>query len=103
MNTIKVNLPRNEQGFNGGYGEGCFVEVAKEVSDKYDSNDRGGQFEGVLANDSYYYPELKTGDKIQFTMRGDKRPVALIENFLENYYAINDEEFNELIEKLAYK
>lgn len=103
MEHIKVNLPRNKENFLSGNGEGCWVSVSEEVKEKHDAGYDGGIFEGILDNDSFYYPDLKCGAEVSFVMRGNNRPIALIDGFLEHYQALTDEAFHELIERINFK
>lgn len=101
MKHIKVNLPLNSNVFKNGNGEGCWVLVKGKVKKLHDNNEYGGLYEGILDNDSYYYPSLKAGNKVLFSMRGDKRPVAIIEGFLDEYTPITQEEYLELIKRFS--
>ena len=96
MEHIKVNFPICEKDFYSGNGEGMWVIVDDNVKKKYDNDDKGGSYTGILDNDSMYYPKLKVGAKVTFELRGKNRPVALIKDFLENYEAISEEELHEL-------
>lgn len=79
---IKVNLPATEENFLNGNGEGCFVLVDdKTYQDWEDDTKFGGVYYGTLINDSIYYPEMEYGTEIKFELRGDERPVALIEKY----------------------
>lgn len=81
---FKVNLPATRDDFLSGNGEGCFVSIDEETYKAWeDDKNIGGVYEGALLNDSIYYPNLQYGDKIKFELRGDKRPVALIEKYCE--------------------
>lgn len=82
---IKVNLPPSEEAEATGNGEGVWVLVDTETKAVHDAEARGGNYEGVLDNDSYYYPGLTHGTFIKFTLRGDKRPVASYKWLLDNY------------------
>lgn len=97
METIKVNLPRNKDNFDSGNGEGCFVFVDDETFKLYKADYSGGSFKGTLDNDSFYFPTLKAGQEIYFTMRGENRPVAFIDKLLENHTPITDAEFKQLL------
>lgn len=81
---IKVNLPDTEVSAAKGNGEGCWVLVTNEVKEMHDANFEGGFFAGILDNHSIYYPKLKAGTRIEFEMRGYKRPVAFY-NKLQKY------------------
>jgi hypothetical protein len=98
---IRVNLPSDKEHFISGNGEGVFVRVEEDVERLYNEDYDGGFFKGTLGNDSCYYPALKNGDTIIFTMRGDKRSVCLYDGFLEHFDFIGEEAKNELIEKLC--
>lgn len=67
---IKVNLPNSEEKYISGNGEGCFVIVDEETRRLYDEDDFGTICEGILDNDSLYYPDLKHGVRVPFEMRG---------------------------------
>ena len=76
MNEIKVNLPSSEKAFEAGNGEGVWVIVSDEVKAAHDSDETGLICEGILDNDSIYYPDLLHGETIPFELRGDCRPVT---------------------------
>ena len=97
---IKVNLPSDLDGYKSGNGEGVWVTVEQEVYDLYNSDHNGDVFTGTIANDSVYYPELKCGDTIVFTMRGVNRPVCVYAGFLDNFMCITAEEKAALIQKI---
>lgn len=79
---IKVNLPASEKDFLDGNGEGCFVLVDKPTKALWENDENiGNVCHGTLDNDSWYYPEMKHGTEIKFELRGDKRPVAIIEKY----------------------
>ena len=101
LKDIKVNIPRTNEDFTRGNGEGCFVSVSKDVFEKYTDDYQGGLFEGVLQNDSWYFPTLKNGTTIIFTMRGKNRPVAIIDELLKNHKPINDDAFQELLKEMS--
>lgn len=87
MEHIKVNLPKSEQGYIDGNGEGCFVLVDAEVKQAYDTDEAGTEYTGILDNDSCYYPGLEHGEIIPFEMRGEKRPVCPFNWLVEHYGA----------------
>lgn len=97
---IKVNLPSDQAGYASGNGEGVWVIVDQETYHLYHNDHSGGTFSGTLANDSLYYPELKYGDAILFTMRGESRAVCIYTGFLDNLRCIMAEEKEELIRKI---
>lgn len=83
-NYIKVNLPYSEEQFINGNGEGCFVLVDNETLNAWnDDGNVGGEYFGTLDNNSIYYPEMKAGTEIKFELRGEHRPVAIIEKYAE--------------------
>lgn len=102
MEYIKVNFPRNKENYISGNGEGMWVVADDETAKKYSANEKGTICFGSLANDSTYYPELKAGTKVTFELRGENRPVAVIDGFLEQYRAISDEEFEKLKSEIFY-
>ena len=83
--NIKVNLPPCEEMEQHSAGEGCFVLVTPEVKKAYDEDESGTSYEGVLNNDSLYFPGLMHGTIIPFEMRGEKRPIVRFNWLLENY------------------
>lgn len=101
MENIKVNIPRTKNDYANGNGEGCFVSVSTATFEKYQSDYTGGIFEGILQNDSWYFPDLKAETKITFTMRGKNRPVAFINDLLDVYTPLTDEEFFKLINEMS--
>lgn len=103
MEHIKVNLPSNRDDFEYGNGEGCWVLVEPGIKEQCEAGYEGGNFEGLLDNDSFYYPDLKAGTTIRFEMRGECRPVAFIEDGLDQYRVLDKEEFHQLFERLNFK
>ena len=87
LEHIKANLPANQTSYEEGSGEGVFILVTPEVKAAYDNNETGGNYEGILDNDSMYYPELKHGARIPLEMRGNNRPVCPLNWLLDNYGA----------------
>ena len=83
---IKVNLPKNENDYISGTGEGVFVKVKEYVKKAYDDDEIGIYYSGILDNDSVYYPELKRGTLIPIEMRGKNRPVCY-------YYFLTGQEY----------
>lgn len=79
---IMVNFPLTAEDFASGNGEGVWVKVDAETKAVYDADASGGQYVGVLDNDSFYYPGLNHGALIPFEMRGEYRPVADFYGFL---------------------
>ena len=100
MPHIKVNFPRTAEDFVTGNGEGCWVIVEEDLKALHDDGYDGGSFEGVLDNDSWYYSSLKSGHKVLFTMKGENRPVALHEGFLEFHEPISDEGLQNLLNEI---
>ena len=76
MEYIKVNLPASPEAEKNGNGEGVFVLVTPEVKAAHDIDEAGTMYEGIIDNDSLYYPTLKHGSTIPFEMRGHFRPVT---------------------------
>lgn len=79
--TLKVNLPRNEESFSQGFGEGCFVVVEEQTKALFDVNREGGVYVGILLNSPVYkeWFHLEEGDPILFCMKGQLRPVAFVD------------------------
>lgn len=73
---IKANLPDTLEKYESGNGEGCFFIVDQRTKDAYDNDETGGGYEGILDNDSIYYPKLKHGTRLPLEMRGTSRPVV---------------------------
>lgn len=103
MNLIKVNLPRNRDDFIGGNGEGVWVSVSEDVVQKDSDNLTNVKCIGKLENDSIYYPALKVGMEVIFELRGENRAVALIDEFLDRYEAISDEELEDVKRKIWFE
>ena len=82
---IKINLPDSEEKYRSGNGEGCFCLVTPEVKAAYDADENGTTYEGILDNDSVYYPGLNHGTLIPFEMRGSFRPVVPYTWLIEHY------------------
>lgn len=85
MEYIKVNLPASQEAYRNGNGEGVWVLVEENVKKAYDNDEGGTCYEGVLDNDSVYYPALKHGVTIPFEMRGENRPVTPYNWLVNNY------------------
>lgn len=90
MEYIKVNLPGNEEAYKNGNGEGVWVLVEENIKKAYDTDESGTTYEGVLDNDSIYYPGLIHGTIIPFEMRGQNRPVTPYEWLIKNYGNMED-------------
>lgn len=87
VHDIKVNIPTSEENFKSGFGEGVWVLVEPEVHEKYNSDVKGEVCWGILDNNSCYYKGLDAGTEIPFELRGDLRPVVLLD-FLKDYELI---------------
>lgn len=98
---IKVNFPLAADDFAAGNGEGMWVLVDKATKAAHDADETGGVYTGILDNDSIYYPGLNSGAVVQFEMRGENRPVAIFEGFLENLKRLTPDEKEEFIRKLV--
>ena len=81
--TNKINLPKTEEDYARGNGEGCYALFDDKESDMYDSDARG-KGEVILDNDSVYYPKLKHGTKVPVEYRGENRPVVPL-SWLQQY------------------
>ena len=88
---IKVNIPRDNDSYINGFGEGVWVLVTPEVKAAHDSDETGTTYDGILDNDTYYSPALIHGVLIPFEMRGDKRPVVPFNWLLEHYGPCQDD------------
>lgn len=97
---IKVNIPLTEKDYRSGNGEGVWVEVDQETKEAHDSDAVGSGYQGILANDSLYYPGLSCGDMIEFEMRCEKRPVVAWD-FLQNRTNLTEEGKAMLIQKIS--
>ena len=78
-NFIKANIPFNEEGYEHGFGEGCFFIVDDRTKEAYDRDETGGGFVGILDNDSWHYIGLVHGEQLPLEMRGKNRPVVPID------------------------
>lgn len=76
VHSIKANLPANQSDYATGNGEGCFFLVDDEAKKAYDTDEEGTVYEGILDNDSAYYPSLYHGMRMPLEMRGEFRPVV---------------------------
>lgn len=97
-NFIKVNLPPTMEDYERGNGEGCFFIVDDETKAAYDQDATGGEFFGILDNNSLYYKGLKHGERLRIEMRGAKRPVVPLEA-LSKWEVRTPEEIKRLYEK----
>lgn len=82
VHSIKANLPSTEAEYVEGNGEGCFFLIDDKAKKAYDTDEEGTVYEGILDNDSMYYPGLLHGTKVPLEMRGELRPVVPI-SFLQ--------------------
>lgn len=73
---IKINLPKDESGYETGNGEGCWAEIDGDALEAYDA-DGYGSFTATLDNFSIYWP-LGAGDEVPIELRGKNRPVVPI-------------------------
>ena len=85
MEHIKVNLPSNEKNYLSGNGEGCWVLVNEDAFKAYENDENDTTYNGILDNDSIYYPGLLAGTEIPIETRGKCRPVVPYSWLLENY------------------
>ena len=76
LSYIKANLPDSPEAEERGNGEGCFFLVPPEVKKAYDSDEAGTLYEGVIDNESVYFPGILPGDLLPLEMRGKNRPVV---------------------------
>lgn len=81
---IKANLPQTLDAYEQGTGEGVWILVTPETKEAHDRDEAGGIYDGILDNDSLYYPGLNHGTRLPVEMRGDLRPVVPF-SWLENY------------------
>lgn len=89
LSYIKGNLPGSPEAYESGNGEGCFFLVPPEVRQAYDSNENGTLYEGVIDNESIYFPGILPGDLLPLEMRGDFRPVVPYE-YLKRLQALKE-------------
>ena len=87
---IKVNLPNSPTACEHGTGEGVYVLVDAATKRDYDANAEGGEYEGILDNDSLYWLGLEHGEMVPFEMRGEYRPVVPFE-WLNERFTVNPE------------
>lgn len=89
---IKVNFPLTAEDFATGNGEGMWVLVDKETKEAHDKDVSGGEWVGILDNDSVYFPGLNHGEVVRFEMRRWKRPVAIFDGFLSERQRLTPEQ-----------
>jgi len=95
---IKVNFPDSYDAYLSGNGEGMWVLVDSPTKEAHDSDARGGVWFGTLDNDSFYYPgRLVHGMEVLFEMRGENRPCAVWEGFVDQ---LGENSKRELLETL---
>ena len=73
---IKANLPDTLEKYESGNGEGCFFIVDQRTKDAYDNDATGCGYEGILDNDSIFYPSIDHGAIILLSLRGPDRAIA---------------------------
>lgn len=91
---IKVNLPDSPEHYEEGRGEGCFFIVDDRTKAAYDADENGTVYEGILDNDSLYFPGLTHGATLPVEMRGTARPVVpyeALEGYLKRYSSAEEE------------
>ena len=98
---IKVNLPLTEQDYLSGNGEGVWMLVDRETKMAHDIDAVGGRYVGILDNDSVYYPGLNAGAEIIFEMRGEFRPVAILEGTLAEHPRLTPAAKAAVLQKIA--
>ncbi len=76
---IKVNFPLTAEDFAAGNGEGMWVLVDQVTKAAHETDVSGGEWVGILDNDSIYFPDLNHGAVVRFEMRGEHRPVAILD------------------------
>lgn len=99
---IKVNLPLTEEDYTLGNGEGVWVIVDDKTKKAYDSCQVEKGCQGILDNDSLYYPGLNHGATLHFELRGKCRPVADYYGFLQKFSHLTPEEKLEIIMNMIY-
>ena len=82
---IKVNLPTDEESAKHSTGEGVWCMVTPQAKTAHDTDEQGSEYEGILANDSLYYPGLEQGETIPILMQGEKRPIVPLKWLFEHY------------------
>lgn len=82
---IKANLPADAENEKTSNGEGVFIMVTPAAKRAYDENETGTEYEGILANDSLYYPGLEQGATVPVLMKGETRPIVPF-NWLFDHY-----------------
>ena len=97
-NFIKVNLPPTMEDYERGSGEGCFFIVDDRTKAAHDLDATGGEFFGILDNNSLYYKGLEHGERLPIEMRGKQRPIVPIEA-LSKWEVRTPEEIKRLYEK----
>ena len=72
---VKFNIPENFSSYQSGNGEGCWGYIENdEIYKKWDEGNE--DYEIILLNDCWEYPELGWGTVCQVEGRGNKRPVV---------------------------
>ena len=89
---IKANLPTNKSEITTGNGEGMWVIVSENCKKSYD-NDGTGDYKGILANDSLFFPAIEQDIEVNISMRGKNRPIIYPAD-----YGIQIDYLRELIE-----
>jgi len=83
-NCVKVNLPEDESKWVSGNGEGVWAAPCSEEDSQKCRDDNSYHEDAFvrLMNQPLFHP-LIWGDKIRVQTRGDKRPVAYLEEMSE--------------------
>ncbi len=99
-NYCKGNLPRSQEGFRNGNGEGVWIQPFSESDQEiYDTNITGDSFQAILLNDSIYYP-FPYGTLLYFKNYGTEvRPVLDYEWFDGVVQENSDNTLEKMLEK----
>jgi len=73
-NFVKVNVPGSEAQEKNGTGESIWAELTDHDTRRYYSNGTGTAY-AIIRNDSFFFQELRYGQRVQIQLRGKKAPI----------------------------
>jgi hypothetical protein len=94
---FKGNIPDTMAGWVDGNGEGVWLQglTEEDTANARDDN-YTGTIQVILRNSSVYWSPMKYGTVLQFTARGNKRPVLDID-WVQEHLAKIDVDFKQIL------
>lgn len=92
--TVKVNIPDSEEAYRNGNGEGMWGFIRHE--EDLENYEKGqGEFEMILLNTSFYWPQLPWGTVIRAEGRGAFNRPTICREQLDKLFAEREAYFKE--------